>query len=328
MVKQKTLEKRKTRKRWHTTRSPQDKANLNKPVKELKQLLNDEKQKVIQTYLESLTATEGTEYSLWKATKRLKWPQTLNPPLRTDKREWANSDTQKANVLAEHFANVFKPYNSEMTKEEEKEILHALETPGQLETPVKKFKLAEVRSAINQLPPKKAPGYDLITGRVLKELPDIGIRTITHIFNSVLRTGYFPGQWKVSQIIPILKPGKPADEAKSYSSISLLPIISKLFEKFFLKGLTPILQVKRIIPDRQFGFRQKHPTVEQVHLITNVINVALGNDKYCTAAFLDISQAFGKVWHEGLLYKIKTIVPDIISKILKSYLENRYFLLK
>jgi hypothetical protein len=71
---------------------------------------------------------------------------------------------QKANVLAEYFANVFKPFNSEMTEEEEKEILHVLETPGQLETPVKKFKLNEVRSAINQIRPKKAPGCDLITG--------------------------------------------------------------------------------------------------------------------------------------------------------------------
>jgi len=43
-----------------------------------------------------------------------------------------------------------------MLVEEEQEILHAFETPGQLETPVKKFKLTEVRSAINQLRPKKS----------------------------------------------------------------------------------------------------------------------------------------------------------------------------
>jgi hypothetical protein len=41
--------------------------------------------------------------------------------------EWAKSDTQKANVLAEHFANVFTPYISEMSDEEEQEILRALE---------------------------------------------------------------------------------------------------------------------------------------------------------------------------------------------------------
>jgi len=104
-------------------------------------------------------------------------------------------------------------------------------------------------------PPLKSPGHDLITGRISKELPDIGIRAITQIFNSVLRTGYFPGQWKVSQIITILMPGKPAEEAKSYRPISLLPILLKLFEKLFLTRIKPTLQEKRIIPDHQFGFR-------------------------------------------------------------------------
>jgi len=78
---------------------------------------------------------------------------------------------------------------------------------------------------------KKASGYDLITGRILKELPEVGLRAITLIFNSAMRTGYFPAQWKVSQIINILKPGKPADEVTSYRPISLLPILSKLYEK-------------------------------------------------------------------------------------------------
>jgi len=79
IIKQKIRGKRKMRKRWQNTRSQQDKAKLNKAVKELKQLLRDEKQKAIQTYVESLTATEATEYSLWQATKRLKRPQTPIP---------------------------------------------------------------------------------------------------------------------------------------------------------------------------------------------------------------------------------------------------------
>jgi hypothetical protein len=64
----------------HVFRSPQDKAALNKAVKELKQLLHDEKQQAIQAYLTSLSATETTDYSLWKAIKRLKQPQSPPPP--------------------------------------------------------------------------------------------------------------------------------------------------------------------------------------------------------------------------------------------------------
>jgi hypothetical protein len=105
---------------------------------------------------------------------------------------------------------------------------------------------------------------------------------------------------------------KPAEEAKSYRPISLLPILSKLCEKIFLTRIQPTLQEKGIIPDHQFGFRQKHATIEQVHRITNVIYNALESNKYCTAAFLGISQAFDKVWHEEVLYKIKTILSNSI----------------
>jgi hypothetical protein len=278
MNKQKILEKRKMRQRWQNM-SPQDKAKLNKTVKDLNQQLNDEKQKTIQTHFESLTAIEATEYSLWKATKRLKRPQTSIHALRTEEGEWAKSDQQKANVVAEHFANIFKPYNSETSEVEEQETSHALETPGQLETPVKKFKLTELRSAIKQLLPKKAPRHGLIIERILKELRDIGIRAVTQIFNSVLRTGYFTCQWKDSQIITILKPGKTSEEAKLYRPISLLPILSKLFEKIFITRIKPTLKGKRDITDHLFGFRQKHATIEQVHRITNVRNKALESNK-------------------------------------------------
>lgn len=64
---------------------------------------------------------------------------------------------------------------------DDREILHPLETPGRLETPVKKFKITEVRAAIKHIHSKKAPGY-LITRQILKELPLVGLRAIPLIF--------------------------------------------------------------------------------------------------------------------------------------------------
>jgi len=118
------------------------------------------------------------------------------------------SDIQKANLLAKHFENVFKPYPSEMPEAEDRKIRLALTSPGLPYNSVRSFKVTEVRTAIHKLRSTKSPGYDLITGNVLKELPEFGMRAITQLFNSILRTGHFPGLWKVSQIIPILKPGK------------------------------------------------------------------------------------------------------------------------
>jgi len=58
-----------------------------------------------------------------------------------------------------------------------------------------------VRVAINKLHTTKAPGYDLITGEILKKLPEVRLLAITYIYNSILCTEYFPGQWKVCQIV-------------------------------------------------------------------------------------------------------------------------------
>jgi aspartate aminotransferase-like enzyme len=85
-INQKITEKRKLRKKWQNTRSSQKKAAFNKAVKELKKLFYEENQQAIQTYSSTLSAMEATDYSLWKATKRLK--QTQTPiPLRTTENE-------------------------------------------------------------------------------------------------------------------------------------------------------------------------------------------------------------------------------------------------
>lgn len=63
-VRDKITEKRKLRKEWQKTRSPHDKAKLNKATKQLKQLIYNEKNKSIENFLKSLTATEATDYSL------------------------------------------------------------------------------------------------------------------------------------------------------------------------------------------------------------------------------------------------------------------------
>ena len=203
-----------------------------------------------------------------------------------------------------------------------------LESSGQLDFPITAFSINEVKTVISKLNAKKAPGYDLITAKILKELPITGLKFITQLFNAVLRHSYFPKQWKVAEIILIPKPGKPLEEVTSYRPISLLPILSKTFEKLFLKRLKPILAQKHLIPDHQFGFREHHSTVEQVHIVYNTIRDAFERKEYCAAAFVDITQAFDKVWHKGLLYKLKINLPYPFFELLRSYLFERFFRIK
>lgn len=63
-----------------------------------------------------------------------------------------------------------------------------------------------------------------------------------------------------------------------------------------------------IISEHQFGFRKQHGTAGQIYRVVNTISIAIEKKLYCSAVFLDITQAFDKIWHTGLLYKIKGYV--------------------
>jgi hypothetical protein len=64
--------------------------------------------------------------------------------------------------------------------------------------------------------------------------------------------------------------------------------------------------------------------IQQCHRIVHIINKSFEDKKYCPSVFLDISQAFDKVWHDGLLYKLKHSLPSYL-KLIKSYLNGRQF---
>lgn len=126
----------------------------------------------------------------------------------------------------------------------------------------------------------------------------------------------------------ILKKGKSPNSVSSYRPISLLPVLSKLFERLLLDRLDPIISENDIIPRHQFGFCKHHSTIEQVHRVANKVRQSLERKEYCSAIFLDIQQAFDRVWLDGLLYKIKNKLPYSFFPLLKSYLEGRMFRVK
>jgi hypothetical protein len=136
-----------------------------------------------------------------------------------------------------------------------------------------------------------------------------------------------PAQWKVAEIILILKLGK-SNELTSYLPTSLLPTAVKGFEKLLLKRLHPMVENNGLIPNHQFSFRQRHSTIEQTRRTMQEINEALENKQHCSAAFLGISHAFNKVWHTGLLYKLRLSLLLNYFLVLKSYLHSRHFLVK
>lgn len=185
--------------------------------------------------------------------------------------------------------------------------------------------LKEIRNVCSHLNSKKTPGYDLITAQIIKELPKIALLKLQYIINACFRLRHVPRHWKIAEVIVIPKPGKPTTEISSYRPISLLPTMSKVFERLFLVRLNKIIDSRKLIPNHQFGFREKHSTLDQVHRLTDLLERTYEQNKVCSAIFLDVAQAFDKVWHRGLEFKLHRDLPSQYYEFLKSYLTDRCF---
>ena len=111
---------------------------------------------------------------------------------------------------------------------------------------------------------------------------------------------------------------------ENYRPISLLPILSKIFEKILFDSTYKFLNQNFLISENQSGFRPNDSTINQLLSITDEIYKNFEEYSETRALFLDISKAFDKVWHEGLIFKLKC--NGIDGKLLKFYenfLKNR-----
>ena len=82
---------------------------------------------------------------------------------------------------------------------------------------------------------KKAPGLELITARMLKELLKERLVKLMYIFNVILRLEYWPKPLDIAQIIRRPKPGKNPMDVSSFRPNSLLPTISKVLKSLYSK---------------------------------------------------------------------------------------------
>lgn len=310
--------KRKARSKWQRSHAPSDKTALNQAVNHLKIKMAKDR-----SFHDYITKLNGFDNSIWIPIRHTKKPKHL-PPIRnalSSSSPWARSDNEKTTVFANHLAKTFTPNDDNTDVEIERDLDHI---PGNV-PPIKPATPKETQKEINRLNPKKAPGMDQITPMMVKQLPKKGILFLTYIFNAILRLKYWPKQLKAAEIILIPKAGKDLTEPSSYRPISLLSVLAKLYERLLRDRIYSDPCAADWIPSHQFGFRARHSTVQQIHRISYAINSALENKEYCPSVFLDVSQAFDKVWHAGLLYKIKQQLPIAYYQLLQSYLRDRVF---
>jgi hypothetical protein len=291
------------------------------------------REQTLQNYLRNLNHYDN---SIWKPVKATNKPIAPVPPLRVQTQDhsklWARSGKEKAELFAAHLSKVLQtnkqtpwPLVRERTIPTDQEIEEDITTLPQNILPIKLLSSKEIKEEIGFLNIKKAPGIDKIAAKMMKELPKKRLVMLIYIFNAMLRLSYWLKQLKTAEIILIRKPGKDQKELMSYRPISLLSTVNKIFEKLLLWRLNMDLNPDDWMPTHPFGFRNQHSTVQQTHRIILTIHQAPKDKQYCKSVFLDVSQAFDKVWHAGLLFKIKKVFPIQYFRLLKSYLSDREF---
>ena len=176
---------------------------------------------------------------------------------------------------------------------------------------------------INNLKPKSSTGHDGISTILLKFIAHDILHILTGIINQSLSTGIFPDSLKIAKITPIFKKENP-HIADNYRPISLLPSISKVFEKIVYIQVYDYFVDNNLLYKSQYGFRQYHSTEYAALEITDKISTQLDQGKLPLAIYLDLSKAFDTIDHSILLNKLSYYgIKGHSLNWFQSYLSNR-----
>ena len=150
-----------------------------------------------------------------------------------------------------------------------------------------------------------ATGPDQIPVVVLKQIHPELSPILAKLFNRCLKDKCFPNIWKHSVVCPVFINYGERSQPSQYSPIRLLSVISKLFESILNANIMTHLNNANLLSDMQYGFRPSRSTADVLTVIIDRIIRVLDTVFDARMIALDISKAFHKVWHKGLLHKLK-----------------------
>ena len=223
---------------------------------------------------------------------------------------------EKANLFNNHFLLQCKPFINDSTLPNFKLITEA------------KLQFFEITNEtiinlINELNANKAHGADQISVQMIKLCGNSICIPLCIIFNNIIDKGIFPDQWKMANVTPIHKKDNK-QFIKNYRPISLLPIFAKIFERIVFHKLYNHLVSNNLITKNQSGFRPNDSVTNQLISLVEAIHSSFDCNLEVRSVYLDMSKAFDKVWHEGLLFKLRhNGVDGKLLELFKSYLANR-----
>ena len=252
----------------------------------------------------------------------------VNPkPIRTEEGCIAD-DQKKAESFNKFFASVNRANKRAQDKEKLQE-LKELEKASKVKEPTfeEEFTIRELQKAVKKLKPRKSPGKDKIHNEMIARLGHEGKKTLLKLINLSFKTGQIPKAWRIATITPLLKKGKETDDMKNYRPISLTSCIGKLAERMVNHRLYWWLESTGLLNSSQAGFRAGNRTDDQLFRLSQRVLDGFQTKQHTTAVFVDLQQAYDKVWRKGLLLKMMKLgIHGCIYKWIKSFLTDRTIL--
>ena len=141
---------------------------------------------------------------------------------------------------------------------------------------------------ISKLKSKDTKGHDLISNNLLKAIKHEIVKPLTFIINQSLKTGTFPDRLKVARVRPLFKKGDN-QLITNYRPISILPSLSKIFEKVMRMQLTYYLESNTLMATTQYGYRSGHSTeLASLELVDRIYGHLENNDVPCAVQYFAI----------------------------------------
>ena len=138
---------------------------------------------------------------------------------------------------------------------------------------------------------------------MFKTCGDTICKPLELIFKQALTTCLFPSEWTKGNIVSCYKKGDKQN-LKNYRPVSLLPICGKIFERLIFNEMFSFFLSNNLLAPNQSGFKPGDSCINQLLSITHEICSSFDDGFEVRSVFLDISKAFNKVWHEGIIFKL------------------------
>lgn len=181
----------------------------------------------------------------------------------------------------------------------------------------------KVMKSLKNLDVRKSTGMDEIGPRLLKMASPFIAESLTYICNLSIRSSSFPEKWKEAKVKPLHKGGS-SNDLINFRPVSILPVLSKLFEKHAHESLMNFLEKYKLLHNTQSGFRPNHSCeTALIHMVEKWLK-ALDKGDLVGVILVDFRKAFDLVDHNILLRKMELYkLNQNTLKWFRSYLTDR-----